>query len=87
MKRLVTPDVAIEAFSDGDWLLHAKHTGYIQLKKAHIDRLVGKALTGRSQGRFDAKPGGWQLLIETVDGPVLRTFNTRREYREAKGGL
>lgn len=88
MKHLVTPDVTIAVYADGDWLLRAKHTGYIQLSKSQIKCLVDRTgITVRNRGQFPARPEGWSLMVETVDGPVLRTFATRREYREAKRGL
>jgi len=78
------PDVTIEAFDDGDWLIRAKHTGFIQLPKAIIDGILKPP---KNKGEFQPKPGGWPLTIETVYGPRTTVYKTRREYREAKRGL
>jgi len=83
------PDVTIDAYGDGDWLIRAKHTGFIQIPKAIIDGLVHPLTVEppKNKGEFQPKPGGWPLTVETVYGPRTTVYKTRREYREAKRGL
>lgn len=88
MKKKVLPEVTIAVYGDGDWVINAKHTGFIQIKKDVIDELHTPVKGRTPQGTFAASEQGWPLTYTDAQGRTVTTiYRTRREYRDAKSSI